>query len=419
MDLVDPAKPALLNQLGGIIVSGMVVDGDTVYLADDITGIYIVDISDVENLTKTGLLPTDVGGWELAVEEHGERGLFLQNERLFITDPSYGLTVVDVGNPEKPVRIGSYMTPLPDVLTEVRLMGDNAFVAARHSGFRTVDISDPSHPHELAYDDKRKNLLTQNPTGLEIRDKFAYISDSNYPFHIYDISNPAKPRQTGAVFDKTASNGAFDIVLNGDLAYLSGWGLNDAFYPGKGIWVIDIKDPANPAAVNFVDVANEDWDLSIENNYLYAMDENVDEKQPEPISLRVFDLSDPRQPEEINTIPIPEIKNRMGPILITEIDRLYVGIPVQGILVYDISEPSKPERITTIPIMTGVEGMGKDKQYFFFSGISAYNISDVHKPEFAGVFGGIQAWDFAIKQDLVFVATTFQGMYVFRFDPVQ
>ena len=400
------------------MVSGMVVDGNTVYLADDTEGIFAIDISNPKKLTRVGLLPWQGGGWELSVMEMVERGLFIQNDQLYITDPTYGLTIANIGNPAKPVLTGYYMTPLPDVLGSVRLKGDNAFVAARHSGFRTVDISDPSHPRELAYDDKRKNLNSQNPSGLEIRDDYAYLSDSNYPFHIYDISNPAKPRQTGAVDDAAASSGAYDIVLNGDVAYLSGWGLKDAFYPGDGIWVIDITDPNNPSAVTFVDVANKYWDLSIANNYLFAVDRNVDEKKPEPISLRVFDLSNPRQPVEINTIPIPEAKNLMKLIMLTDEDRLYIGIPGLGALVYDISEPSKPERMATIPIMASMEGMIKEKQYLIVSGMSAYKISNLQKPDFAGSFLFLQAWDFAVKEDLIFVATVFQGMYVLRFDPV-
>ena len=141
------------------------------------------------------------------------------------------------------------------------------YIIGKDSGFRILDVSDPSEITEVAFDDTRKNLYTQNPTALIVEDQYAYISDSNYPFHIYDISNPSTPLQMGAVFDPTASDGAFDIAKSGDYVYLSGWGLKDAFYPGQGIWVIDVSNPKDPQAVKFVDIPNERWSLDIKGMY--------------------------------------------------------------------------------------------------------------------------------------------------------
>jgi hypothetical protein len=68
--------------------------------------------------------------------------------------------------------------------------------------------------------------------------------------------------------------------------------------------------------------------------------------------------------------------------------------------------------------MLGQTDMTKAEQYLIVSGITAYNISNLQKPDFAGFYYFLQAWDIAVKEDLVFVATTFQGMYVLRFDPI-
>ena len=163
LDVSTPSKPSIIGQSEMQVASGLVVDGNTVYLADDMDGVHAIDISDPENPTQIGLLPTAVGGWEFTVKEHGERGLFIAGNELYITDPAYGLTIASVENPASPERIGSYMTPLPDVLSDIRLSDKTAFITGRNSGFRTVDISQPGQPKELFYDDERKNLYSQNP----------------------------------------------------------------------------------------------------------------------------------------------------------------------------------------------------------------------------------------------------------------
>ena len=420
LDISDPAKPAIAGRVDTQVASGLVVDGNTVYLADDMDGIHVIDISDPRSPRETGHLATAVGGWEFSVKEHGERGLAIDGSRLFVTDPAYGLTLIEVSNSGGLTRTGEYMTPLPDVLSNIQLDKNTAYIAGRNSGFRVVDVANPANPKELAYDDERKNLYTQFPTGLKVRGGFAYISDGNYPFHIYDLSNPSKPLQVGALFDEAASDGAFDVVLNGDLAYLSGWGLKDAFYPGKGIWVVNIKDPSRPEAVNFIDVPNERWKLALAKDHLYALDGAVDMDkggQKEPVSLRVFDLSDPLKPAVIQVIPIPGMLNLAPSDLTTDGSRIFIRVIPNTVLVYELTDPAAPALAAQLNIPGGMPDLLVDGKYMFLGGIMAYNIEDDSNPAFAGVTGNLQAWDAAYRNDLLYVVTTYQGLYIHRFKP--
>jgi hypothetical protein len=419
LDISRGNQPSMIGHLDTQSASGLVVEGNTVYLADDMDGVHIIDITDPANPAQIGQLPTAVGGWELTVKEHGERGLYLQDGRLWVTDPAYGLTIVDTADPAQPRLTGGYMTPLPDVLSDIRLDGKTAYITGRYSGFRTVDISNPKQPAELFYDDERKNLNLQTPSGLQVRDGFAYIADMNYPFHIYDVSDPAKPEERGAVFDEKASDGAFDLVLNGSLAYLSGWGGPDAFYPGKGIWVVDIAHPNAPEAVNFIDTANERWILALAKNHLYALDGSMDMDyggQKEPIALRVFDLADPQKPAEVQTIPLAEAQNLSPMDMTTDGSRLYIHVLPSSVLIYDLAEPVNPKRIAADAIPGGMPDIYKDGKYLYLGGSAVYDISKPDKPGFAGLLGNLQTWDLAVDKDLVYVVTTYQGMYIFRFD---
>ena len=192
-----------------------------------------------------------------------ERPVTAYAQRLYIADQSWGITIIDAMDSGNIKRIGHYQTPAPEALFDITVLGDYAYIIGKDGGFRILDISDPRRITEVAYDDSRKDIYTQSPTALIVEDQYAYISDSNYPFHMYDISNPSKPVEIGAVFDHAASDGAFDIAKAGDYVYLSGWGLKDAFYPGQGIWVIDVSNPNDPQAVKFVDIPNERWSLDI------------------------------------------------------------------------------------------------------------------------------------------------------------
>jgi hypothetical protein len=420
LNISDPDNPVIAGRLDTQVASGLVVDGNTVYLADDMDGIHVIDISNPVSPKEAGRLATEVGGWEFSVKEHGERGLAADGNLLYVTDPAYGLTLIDVNKSGGLQRAGEYMTPLPDVLTNIRLDQGNAYITGRNSGFRVVDVADPANPSELACDDSRKNLYTQYPTGLEVQGGHAYISDGNFPFHIYSLANPSKPVQTGALFDEAASDGAFDVVLNGDLAYLSGWGLKDAFYPGKGIWVVDIKEPASPKPVNFVDVPNEKWILALAKDHLYALDGTMDMEQggqKEPIALRVFDLANPEKPGKGKVIPLPGAQNMMPMDMTTDGSRLFIHLLSGKVLIYELKEPANPALASELTLPGGMQDVLADGKTLILGGTSAYDISDIQKPNFAGMVGNLQAWDAAFRDDLLFVVTTYQGLYIFRFKP--
>lgn len=419
LDLSNPAQPAFAGKYDTSTASGLATDGNRVYLVDDLDGMYLLDVSAPQQPTRLGLLPTAVGGFEFTVTETAERGVFSLGSRVYVTDQNHGLIIIDVSNADNPIQIGHYQTPVPDWLQEVKADGDYAYLVGRNSGFRVVNISDPARLREVSYDDSRKDLYLQNPTGLELRGEYAYISDANYPFHLYGISNPEKLIQVGAVFDHAASDGAFDITLGQNVAYLSGWGLQDAFYPGKGVWVIDVADPNQPEAVKFLDIPDERWQLATDVRYLYALYGSIDPQQSEPISLRIFDVSNPLQPAEVNTIAIPNaFPMGLSDLLLAD-GYLYLSLPPQELKVFDLSNPARPVEVATHPILMGANPkMEKEDNYLFLGALMAYDFADPQSPRLAGYAGEVfEAWSCDVVGDLVYVATKFHGLYVFRFTP--
>jgi hypothetical protein len=394
------------------------VEGDYAYLLSDLDGVFVYDISDFSHPERVGTMPTSVGGFEFAVNEMPERGMYIADETLYIPDQTYGLTIADISTPASPMRVGQYMTPVPDMLTGIKVSSGYAYVISRFGGFRVLDVSDPADMKEVFYDDERKNLNSQVPTAVDVIGSDAYISDANYPFHVYDISDPLSPVQESAVYDEAASDGAHDMAISGDYAYLSGWGLQDAFYPGIGLWVIDISNPANPQAVKFVDLPNDRWSLSIQGTTLYALDGSLDPKQAEPFSLRILDISEGANPQVVKVIPIPELQMMSPSDVVASEKELYVSAGMAGIKRYDISQPQDPVELpmdkTLIPY---AYQLNLEAPYLFVNGNLVLDVSDGEHPQIIGyAMEALEAKSCDMVGDMLFIATNAHGVYAYRLE---
>ena len=417
LNLEEPDSPKYVSGDSTYFPSGIVIQKDYAYLlSESEPGVLIYDVSNPLKPQRKGVLPTSIGGLEFAVNEFPERGMFIADGYLYIPDQTYGLTIVDVRDPMSPQLTGRYMTPLPDWLTDITVRDDYAFVVSRSGGFRMVDVSNPLNPREVFYDDERKNLYLQYPTAIEIVDDYAVIADANYPIHVIALGEPDKMAEVGALFDKAASDGAHDMVIAGDYAYLSGWGEKDAFYPGEGIWVVDISKPEMLTPAGFVDLPNGKWSLSISGSTLYALDGEIDPDQSEPLSLRILDISNSANPVLINSIQISELQ-MMNPsdIDVTD-DVMYIGTAMMGLKRFDITAPQHPVELpvdqTLFPYVYQVHA---EPPYLVINGNQVMDISTSGSPEFVGYAReALEAWVCDIEGDLLYIATKMNGVYIYR-----
>ncbi len=417
LDLADPEDPMLLGGNSPFWASGIVTLDQYAYLLSDPDGLLVFDISDPGAPKKVGSVITGMGGeLEFSVQELIERGMYISEDRLYITDQRDGLIIIDIGDPSSPQLAGVYTTPVSDWLMDIKVRDQFAYVVSRSAGFRVLDVSEPGNLKEIFYDDERKNLYLQVPTALELVENFAFISDANYPFHVYEISNPGMPTQVSTLYDATASDGAKDMVISGSYAYLSGWGGKDAFFPGNGIWVVDISNPAALEAVNFVDLPNKDWSLAIREKTLFAFDGSIDQDQAEPFSLRVLDISNGASPAVIRTIPVPQMQMMSPSDIVAAGDELYLSAGMMGLVRYDITDPQNPvESPVDRSLFPYAFQLHAALPYLVVNGNQVWDVSQPDSPELIGyAMEALEAWNSDIEDDLLFIATKMHGVYVYR-----
>jgi len=113
LDISNPSEPQLLGQISTSgIISDVAKEGNYVYLAEEDSGLKIIDVSNLTN-------PVQIS--ELLLPSPAIR-LIVNNQTVFIADGEYdygtvwtcgGLRIVDVTNPFNPQPLGSYTFSSP------------------------------------------------------------------------------------------------------------------------------------------------------------------------------------------------------------------------------------------------------------------------------------------------------------------
>ena len=215
------------------------------------------------NLRDTSELLLD-GAWDAAAFELGD-GFYAA-----VTSSIYdgGLQIVNITNPHNPAAAGHLAdTRGNDGLllnnprgVEIFEIDDRTYAAvagASEHGIQIVDVTDPNNPAAAGrltvYDENRPLLDTAWDIGIYTtnRGTFAAVMSGYSAIQIVDISDPANPAAAGYVKD---TEGEDELLLNnarhislfeiGTRTYAATVSYND-----QGIQIVDVTNHNNPRAV--------------------------------------------------------------------------------------------------------------------------------------------------------------------------
>jgi len=281
MDVSDPANP---TEVGSFVAPGDVrgvavgASGYVYVAAGDYRGLRVMDVSAPSNPTVAGFF--DTPGYAYGVAVAGSYA--------YVADGHGGLRVVNVSTPSNPMEVGLYDTP--QGAWDVSVAGDYAYVAETPvwdgsqyvgGGLRVVDVSTPAKPTEVGFCDTPGSAL-----AVAIAGDRAYVADGSAGLRVVDVSDPTSPMEVG--FCQVWS--PLVVAVAGRFAYL---GNEDV------LWVIDISNPANPWAVDYVSVPGTfaAYDVAILGGYAYVANSRG--------SLKVVDISSAGDPREVGSYTTP------------------------------------------------------------------------------------------------------------------
>jgi hypothetical protein len=255
--------------------------------------LYILDISDPENLTLTKEL----------VLESTPSDIVVSNDKLYIAMDRLGVYCYDVTLSQSPLLLGIYEADYLYLRMEIN---DNELFLIHNDGLEVVDMTDPQFPELLRYMDMRTM-----PNAVKKYNDYLLVSTFD-EFAIIDIHTPEFP---SVVYELDVPFGT-DIEVQGNIALVTTMysifaiDLSDVFYPRiitqledhfqivnmdsennkifgcgqSGFLTVFTQDEGNIHVLNGEKFDAEFRDILVENNYAYVINKKG--------GLDVFNVAD-------------------------------------------------------------------------------------------------------------------------------
>jgi hypothetical protein len=295
------------------------------------------------------------------------------------------LVVLDVGDPRQPEPVGAVKLPV-EWITGITVHEGLAYVAALEAGLRMVDVSNPARPVETgAYVPPLTGGINRNYTG----------SGPEPAVQFYDRQgvNAVAVRQTaGQVLAHVAALGA-------------------------GLRLVDVTNPARPVELGALTPAEGGIvDVVLAHGYTYVA--NPAE------GLQIIDASEPAQPRIVGSDP----RGWGFAIASDPLDRrlLYVAYGScssivnecpGGVHVIDVSDPDVPQTaLRSEPPLAFSYKLATNGQRVYaatMNGLSILNLADPSQPAVEAYDALLPAKDLAVAGQTLYVAAGTEGLRLF------
>ena len=203
---------------------------------------------------------TQVGSVDLPGEGDVVSDLYVAGDHAYVGSIEGTLFIVDISQPANMGKVAEVTTDGPGL--DVKVAGRPAVVGVQGGEFEgivIIDVSDPSMPQVLS--------RVSQPGGVHnlfLYKERAYLAHANAPgLTVLDLRDPSMPVQTGHWDNDTGfSNVVHDVFIRDDLAFVS-----DIADPG-GLVILDLTDLDNPVTISSVAVPEGTHSAWYEKNHV-------------------------------------------------------------------------------------------------------------------------------------------------------
>jgi hypothetical protein len=348
---LDIDEPANIRIVGNVSTSELVGSNGQMYIRDDLAIItkvdhvqdigefYVIDMEDMED--PSARLEGIAGA--LMVPNANE--LILDQDRMFVSQGSQGMSIIDVFDPEQLKRIDDQSISEP--VSTMVVSSDTLYVSFEDS-IRAYSVLDPQHPvllSSLDLPDENVRLLAVMDTvlfaGANTCESGCWNKDDCY----YSCDNYLRTIDAGSpnllsLIDSVPleAQDSTGLIISNQTGYLAGY--STSYVPGYGMVdgsvnrVVNLSDPFHPTIISHL-IDGSLMDQGISNHNLFITTEPDDFYGISESWLVALDVNDPLNVEEISRISIPS-----GHLAALDMNTVY--------LLSFIDDAESNERILTI-----------------------------------------------------------------------
>ncbi len=421
LDISEPSNPTFVSQmlLGGN-ERKISISGNYLYVANDIYGLQLIDVSDLENPELIEIYET----------ENKAVGVDVYYNYVFVTtawiddvsgDDFCEVLIYEISNPGSLEQIGQlsafFSLPITDVFVNEnhifttyggsRLIQGYNILFGGVAVFEMDDISNPQliadyQIHELGFNAVFANdnyayvsnsvgglqifniqylgsifLESEYPTpgyarDISVIDNYAFIADGNYGIQVFDVTDSQSPALIANYQDGNHVT-KFDII-------------NDFVYTSSNttIRIIDVSEPTNAFLTGSYHTPYEIQHVYVSGNYAAVSMENS--------GLQIVNIEDPNIPLLLGH---SDVSDRVHATFI-EGDFCYVADFNSGFQVISIADPDNPVLIGNLAISGETHDLYISGNYAYLaSGLAGLRILDISDPEFPELIGNINFQGYA------------------------
>ena len=319
----------------------------------------------------------------------------------YLADVLAGLQVMDLTRPAIPQRVAQFFDR---VNSFKRVVVAEGHVYADNGGFLSIiDVTNPTLP-------KSQSMIPMDDTigDISVLNNLMCVALDREGLQVFEIQSGTDPQLVGHLLPVRGS-GFVAIALADGVAYMTRSRLNRST-----LFVIDIKDPANPTLITSLSGLKFAADIAISGGHLYVADGSD--------GLRVFDIMNPAQPFQVASVETVDwvstvfvfghhayLTDLHGKLEIIDVRDPTNPRPI-GVFVHEeASQYAVPSKIVDVAVTNGIAYLAKES-----GGLLVLDVNNPAAPRLLGRNHSIfDATGVTVSGDQVYVANGSGGLVLF------